>query len=304
MQLLEKLTQGPLLLDGSMSTPLEQAGADTNSDLWTAKALIDSPQLVYQVHMDYFKSGADLSITDTYQTNVPAFVRHGLSENDAKELIKKAVRLATQARDDYEKESGKHNFVAGGIGPYGAYLADGSEYRGDYDLSDEELKAFHRPRLEAIVEEGVDCLAVETQPQLKEVLAFLDLLKEVAPEVPAFISFSLKDKDHISDGTPLKDAVATVKDNPQVFSVGVNCMQPELTVPAVEAIKDVTDKAIIVYPNSGATYDPSIKQWTFKEGQPHIEDRVQSWIDAGATIVGGCCTIVPSDIKKMAEVLK
>lgn len=181
MKLLERLAQGPLVLDGSMSTPLEVAGAKTNSDLWTSQTLIDNPDLVYQVHLDYFKAGADLTITDTYQTNVDALVRHGLSEEEARNLIKRAVQLANQARDDYEKETGKHNYVAGSIGPYGAYLADGSEYRGDYDLTAIQLQNFHLPRLAAILATGVDCLALETQPKLTEVVAILALLKTPEP---------------------------------------------------------------------------------------------------------------------------
>ncbi|BAW86552.1 homocysteine S-methyltransferase [Limosilactobacillus fermentum] len=163
-----------------MSKPLEVAGAKTNSDLWAAQTLIDNPDLVYQVHLDYFKAGADLTITDTYQTNVDALVRHGLSEEEARDLIKRAVQLANQARDDYEKETGKHNYVAGSIGPYGAYLADGSEYRGDYDLTAIQLQNFHLPRLAAILATGVDCLALETQPKLTEVVAILALLINIS----------------------------------------------------------------------------------------------------------------------------
>ena len=249
-----------------MSTPLEVAGAKTNSDLWTAQTLIDNPDLVYQVHLDYFKAGADLTITDTYQTNVDALVRHGLSEEEARDLIKRAVQLANQARDDYEKETGKHNYVAGSIGPYGAYLADG--------------------------------------PKLTEVVAILALLKTLEPTMPVYVSFSLRDAEHLSDGTSLKEAVQVVTKDPQVFAVGVNCVGLDLVTPAIKAIKEVTDKPVIVYPNSGATYDPTVKQWRFEEGTPRFVNAIDDWITAGAAIIGGCCTTLPQDIAVVAEKLR
>ncbi|WP_123799330.1 homocysteine S-methyltransferase [Limosilactobacillus fermentum] len=304
MKLLERLAQGPLVLDGSMSTPLEVAGAKTNSDLWTSQTLIDNPDLVYQVHLDYFKAGADLTITDTYQTNADALVRHGLSEEEARNLIKRAVQLANQARDDYEKETGKHNYVAGSIGPYGAYLADGSEYRGDYDLTAIQLQNFHLPRLAAILATGVDCLALETQPKLTEVVAILALLKTLEPTMPVYVSFSLRDAEHLSDGTSLKEAVQVVTKDPQVFAVGVNCVGLDLVTPAIKAIKEVTDKPVIVYPNSGATYDPTVKQWRFEEGTPRFVNAIDDWITAGAAIIGGCCTTLPQDIAVVAEKLR
>ena len=273
MKLLERLAQGPLVLDGSMSTPLEVAGAKTNSDLWTAQTLIDNPDIVYQVHLDYFKAGANLTITDTYQTNVDALVRHGLSEEEARNLIKRAVQLANQARDDY-------------------------------DLTAIQLQNFHLPRLAAILATGVDCLALETQPKLTEAVAILALLKTLEPTMPVYVSFSLRDAEHLSDGTSLKEAVQVVTKDPQVFAVGVNCVGLDLVTPAIKAIKEVTDKPVIVYPNSGATYDPTVKQWRFEEGKPRFVDGIDDWITAGAAIIGGCCTTLPQDIAVVAEKLR
>ena len=132
----------PLVIDGSMSTSLERLGCDTDNALWTAAALIKQPELVYQVHYEYFVAGARLAITDTYQANLAALKKAGLTEKQARQVIEKAVELAKQARDDYETETGAYGYVAGSLGPYGAYLANGSEYRGDYELTSAEYQEF------------------------------------------------------------------------------------------------------------------------------------------------------------------
>ena len=151
---------------------------------------------------------------------------------------------------------------------------------------------------------GVDCLALETQPKLTEVVAILALLKTLDPTMPVYVSFSLRDAEHLSDGTSLKEAVQVVTKDPQVFAVGVNCVGLDLVTPAIKAIKGVTDKPVIVYPNSGATYDPTVKQWRFEEGTPRFVDAIDDWITAGAAIIGGCCTTLPQDIAVVAEKLR
>ena len=234
MDFTEFLTNHAVVLDGAMSTPLERLGADTNNDLWTAKALIDNEELVYEVHKMYFEAGADLIITDTYQANVQAFEKVGYSEKEARNLIKKAVKIAQKARDDYENRTGKHNYIAGTIGPYGAYLANGSEYRGDYELSAEEYQQFHLPRIEELVNAGVDILAIETQPKLDEVLAILELLKEKYLQQKVYVSYTLSDDDTISDGTPLPRAIHALEDYSQVIAVGINCVKLELVEPALK----------------------------------------------------------------------
>lgn len=293
------LQTGSLVLDGATSTPLEHYGLDTNNELWTAMALVKDPQKVYQVHLDYFNAGADLVITDTYQANVPAFVKAGFTEAQARQFIRHAVELANQARDDYETQTGKHNYVAGTIGPYGAYLADGSEYTGDYELTTAEYQAFHRPRLEEILAAGVDVVAVETQPKLTETQAVLDLVHQLAPSLPVYVSFSLHDAKHLADGTDLTTAIKAVSNNPQVVAVGFNCVALDLVEPAIQLIHATTDLPIIVYPNSGATYDPTTKTWSDPASGPTFKELIPTWHQAGASIIGGCCTTMPHDIENV-----
>lgn len=304
MDFTEFLTNNPVVLDGAMSTPLEKLGADTNNDLWTAKALIDNEELVYEVHKMYFEAGADLIITDTYQANIQAFEKVGYSEKEARNLIKKAVKIAQKARDDYENRTGKRNYIAGTIGPYGAYLANGSEYRGDYELSAEEYQQFHLPRIEELVNAGVDILAIETQPKLDEVLAILELLKEKYPQQKVYVSYTLSDDDTISDGTPLPRAIHALEDYSQVIAVGINCVKLELVEPALKNMKEITDKNLIVYPNSSAVYDPKSKTWSQPKTSATFEELIPNWYEAGARIIGGCCTTGPKEIKAVADFIK
>ncbi|ARU18557.1 homocysteine S-methyltransferase [Ligilactobacillus salivarius] len=304
MDFTEFLTNHTVVLDGAMSTPLERLGADTNNDLWTAKALIDNEELVYEVHKMYFEAGADLIITDTYQANVQAFEKVGYSEKEARNLIKKAVKIAQKARDDYENKTGKHNYIAGTIGPYGAYLANGSEYRGDYELSTKEYQQFHLPRIEELATTGVDILAIETQPKLDEVLAILELLKEKYPQQKVYVSYTLSDDDTISDGTPLPRAIHALEDYLQVIAVGINCVKLELVEPALKNMKEITDKHLIVYPNSSAVYDPKSKTWSQPKTSATFEELIPNWYEAGARIIGGCCTTGPKEIKTVADFIK
>lgn len=294
----------PLLIDGAMSTALEQLGADTNNSLWTASVLANQPALVKKVHQEYFKAGARLTITDTYQANVPAFIKNGYSKQEAHSLIQQAVTLAKEARDEYQQETGIYNYVAGALGPYGAYLANGSEYTGDYHLSTIEYQQFHRPRLTDILTVGVDVIAIETQPRLDEVLAELDLVKELALDTLCYVSFSLKDSTHLPDGTPLAVAARTVAKYPNVFAVGVNCIPLEEVTAAIETIHQVTDKPVIAYPNSSATYNPATKTWSYPRGRRDLVDYLPQWLAAGLTIVGGCCTTTPQDIAALHEYLE
>ena len=304
MDFTEFLTNHTVVLDGAMSTPLERLGADTNNDLWTAKALIDNEELVYEVHKMYFEAGADLIITDTYQANVQAFEKVGYSEKEARNLIKKAVKIAQKARDDYENRTGKHNYIAGTIGPYGAYLANGSEYRGDYELSTKEYQQFHLPRIEELATTGVDILAIETQPKLDEVLAILELLKEKYPQQKVYVSYTLSDDDTISDGTPLPRAIHALEDYSQVIAVGINCVKLELVEPALKNMREITDKHLIVYPNSSAVYDPKSKTWSQPKTSATFEELIPNWYEAGARIIGGCCTTGPKEIKAVADFIK
>ena len=230
-----------VLLDGAMATELEARGCDLADSLWSAKVLLENPQLIRDVHLDYFRAGAQVAITASYQATPAGFAARGLDEAQSRALIGKSVELARKAREAYLAENPQAGtlLVAGSVGPYGAFLADGSEYRGDYQRSAAEFQAFHRPRVEALLDAGADLLACETLPSFAEIQALAALLQEY-PRARAWYSFTLRDAEHLSDGTPLREVMAALADNPQVVAVGINCIALENTPAALAHLHSLT----------------------------------------------------------------
>ena len=300
MNLVNQARNFGLILDGAMSTALEKQGVNTNNDLWTAVALENDLDKVYKVHMNYFKSGAQMTITNTYQANVQAFKKHGYSDEHTKKLITDAVQIAKKARDDYQTQTGKHNWVAASVGPYGAYLSDGDEFRGDYSLTPKEYLAFHLPRLKILLENKPDCLAIETQPKLDEVIAILDWLKEYANQIPVYVTFTLHDTTKISDGTPLKKVMQKLNEYEQVFAVGANCFKPFLATTAIDRMRMFTQKTIIVYPNLGGVYDEFERNWIPFNADLDFTKLSKEWYKHGAHIIGGCCSTGTKQIQQIA----
>lgn len=296
----EKFTENIHVLDGSMAAALKEQGIDSTGELWTAQALSDNTEAVYDAHYSYLAAGAQMILTDTYQANLQAFEKAGHSKQQAENLVGMAVLVAQKARDDYEEQTGKHALVAASIGPYGAYLADGSEYRGDYLLNDAQYLNFHLPRLTAVLAQAPDCLALETQPKLSEPLALLRWLEKNVPQMPVYVSFTLRDEMTLSDGTELKRAVAAISKFEQVFAIGVNCIVPELVSGALKVMRQATTKKLIVYPNLGAQYDPETKTWAKSEQQLDFTQLTEKWYQAGASIIGGCCMTTSPQISQIA----
>ncbi|USS86998.1 homocysteine S-methyltransferase [Fructilactobacillus cliffordii] len=290
----------PVVLDGAMGTELEKRGVKTNDALWSANAPLTDPDAIYDVHASYFRAGAEIAITDTYQANVAAFAKVGIEKEAALDLIRLGVRLAQQARDNVKPDG----LVAGCVGPYGAYLADGSEYTGDYQLSPDEYEAFHTEKIQTLMDAGVDLLSVDTIPSFAEVQALTTILAQQSNLVPTWISLSIKDPYHLSDGTPL-DVVAGWLDHSQAASgIGINCTSFANVLPALKLMRQVTQKPLVVYPNPGDIYDPATKTWTAVEHPQTFADVVPDWLAASANIIGGCCRTTPADIEQIAKLLK
>jgi homocysteine S-methyltransferase len=294
-----------LVMDGALATELERRGCDLKNELWSAKILLEQPEMIKQVHLDYFKAGADCAISASYQATIEGFTRRGLSEKEAVALIQKSVKLAFEARDAFwANESNRMGrpkpFVAASVGPYGAFLADGSEYRGEYGLTEKELMDFHRPRMKALIESGADILACETIPSLMEARAITKLLKEFTNST-AWISFTARDEKHISEGQVFADCIKELECHPQIAAIGVNCTSPNYVVSLIHEAKKATEKPILVYPNSGETYDARKNDWN---GDPVLDsfgEQAREWFDAGARLIGGCCRTTPDDIRVIAS---
>ena len=293
-----------MVLDGALATELESHGCDLNDSLWSAKVLMENPELIKEVHSDYFKAGADCAITASYQATIEGYAERGLNKDAAIELMKKSVQLAVEARDEFwDVTANRLNrpmpLVAASIGPYGAFLADGSEYRGEYGLSEDELVDFHRERMKALIEAGADILACETIPCLIEAKAIVRLLKEF-PGVYAWISFSAKDGLHISSGESIAACTEWLNEHEQVAAVGVNCTPPSYISTLIKALSGHTKKPIIIYPNSGDVYNPTDKTWEKSTSKEHERSFLQ-WYEDGARLIGGCCRTTPEDIKEISS---
>ncbi|MGC1522455.1 MAG: homocysteine S-methyltransferase [Steroidobacteraceae bacterium] len=301
------LAQRPLMiLDGALATELECRGADLKDPLWSAKCLIERPELIRAVHLDYFRAGADLATTATYQATFEGFARRGMDAPAAARLMREAVSLALSARDEFwaveaNRTDRLRPLVAASIGPYGAMLADGSEYRGRYALDDGALADFHRPRLGALANAGADLLACETIPSSREARVLATLLGEF-PHACAWISFSCKDGEHNNEGENIGACVAELRRFPQVVAVGVNCTAPQYITPLLRQMRARTDRPLLVYPNSGELYDASSKQWSAGGGAPRsLGYAAREWQREGARLIGGCCRTSPSDTRGMKQ---
>lgn len=302
----EVLEKYPLVvLDGAFATELEGRGFDIRDELWSAKALHERPDLVKAVHLDYLRAGADVVESASYQATIEGFLRKGLSKERAVELIKLSVSLAREARDEFIREAPEaltHRpkpLVAASVGPYGAFLADGSEYRGNYGIGEEELSDFHEERLKLLAEEEPDIMAVETLPCLVEAKAVVKAVRRAGIHIPLWISFSCKDADFISDGTPIGECAAQLEGAPEVVALGLNCTAPQHVSSLIGKIRENSKKHIVVYPNSGETYDAVTKTW--QGASARFVDMAAQWYQAGARLIGGCCRTTPDDIRAIAD---
>lgn len=294
-----------MIIDGALASELQRRGCDLNDSLWSAKVLIEQPELIQQVHYDYFKAGADCAITASYQATPMGFAQKGIELEESIKLIKTSVKLAQQAKMQYlnDIKEDKALLIAGSVGPYGAYLANGSEYTGDYQLSESEFIAFHKDRVTALIDAGVDILACETMPSFLEIKALVKLIQQF-PMVNCWFSLTLKDQQHISDGTPLTEVIEYLNSIEQIVSVGINCIALEKVTPALEVLSKLTSKPLIVYPNSGEQYDPTTKQW--HKNHHHnctFANQLDTWIKLGAKLIGGCCQTTPEDIVEIHQLL-
>ena len=301
--LIDKL--GLVVDDGSMPTELEALGCDLNDALWSARVLMDEPNLIKQVHREYFEAGADIGMSASYQATIPGFMKRGRTLDEAEALIKSSVTLLLEARDEWwsaSRTGREYPLAAAAVGPYGAYLADGSEYRGNYELSAGELAEFHRRRMELLKEAGADCFAIETIPSLAEARVLAGLADEL--DLDCWVTFSCRNGFENCEGTPVADCAREMTKFKSVCAVGVNCTAPVYIENLIKEIRAVCRLPMIVYPNSGEEYDPATKTWHgAKDGLSHA-DYVRKWIAAGARVIGGCCRTRPADVREIYEIVK
>ncbi|KAJ6351270.1 hypothetical protein OIU78_007231 [Salix suchowensis] len=278
--------------------------------------------LIRQVHLDYLHAGASIIITASYQATIQGFVAKGLSEEEAELLLRRSVEIACEAREIYFEKCTEGSFdyiesgnisrrpvlVAASIGSYGAYLADGSEYSGKYGdaVTLKTLKDFHRRRLQILAKSGADLIAFETIPNKLEAKAYAELLEEEETNIPAWFSFNSKDGINVVSGDSILECASIADSCKRAVAVGINCTPPRFIHGLVLAIQKATSKPIVIYPNSGETYNAGLKQWTKSSGAAVDEDFVSyigKWREAGASLFGGCCRTTPNTIRAISRVL-
>ncbi|MCI0684314.1 MAG: homocysteine S-methyltransferase, partial [Gemmataceae bacterium] len=264
--------------------------------------------LIRQVHLDYFRAGADVGASSSYQASFPGFARRGIDAKQAAELLRLSVRLVQEARAQFWDEPANRDgrcrpLVAASIGCYGAALHDGSEYRGNYGLSVRELIDWHRPRLEVLAASGADLLACETIPSLVEAEALVRLLEEFR-EVPAWISFSCQDGEHLCEGAPFLDAVGLAQSAANVVAVGVNCTPPRFVEELLASVHGETSIPLLAYPNSGERWNAAEQRWEPGAGCLGWGEAARRWRAAGARLIGGCCRTTPETIGEIASALR
>jgi homocysteine S-methyltransferase len=292
------------VLDGGLASELEARGADLSDRLWSARLLADDPELIRQVHLDHLAAGADIVISASYQASFEGFADRGIERSRAADLMRRSVDLARSAAVEHrERHPDGVTVVAASVGPYGAMLADGSEYVGGYGLTVGQLRDFHGPRLEVLLAAEPDLLAVETIPAIEEAEAIVALLDELT-DARAWISFSCRDGRLISDGTPFAEAIRLVGSSDRVVAVGINCTPARYVTDLLAGAAGLRTP-LIVYPNEGAVWDATTRRWTLgPDARPDFGSLAIGWREAGATIIGGCCGTKPSDIEAIARSLR
>jgi homocysteine S-methyltransferase len=290
------------VLDGGMATELERRGADISGPLWSARILHASPQTIAEVHRAYLEAGADCISTASYQVSAQSYKDGGYSPEEARQALRQSVRLADEARVRYEHETGRRVLVAASLGPYGAALHNGAEYHGRYDIGFDALVEFHAERLKVLGETSADLIAFETIPSLEEARAILAAL-HLYRDLGAWLSFTCRDGRHVAHGELLADCGAMLEGEPQVVAVGINCTAPRLVADLLGELRRATSKALIVYPNSGETWDAACRCWRGESDACEFGALAKRWRQAGAQAVGGCCRTGPDHVRAVRAAL-
>ncbi len=294
-----------VLLDGGLATEFERRGFDLRHRLWSAHLLKADLATVKDVHLSYLSAGADVIATASYQASHAGCLAEGMTHEETDELLRRSVQVALEARREFmiQHPDAARPLVAASIGPYGAYLANGDEYTGAYDLSDQALRQFHERRWQVLASSKADLLACETIPNGREVQALIALVRRTSPK-PVMISLSCRDARHISDGTPVREVAAWVNAVPEIVALGVNCVAPSLVSSLIEELAvGAPDKYLAVYPNSGEYYDGATRTWQGERDAADFAQMATSWRAKGAKLIGGCCRTTPDHIRQLKSVL-
>ena len=281
-----------ITIDGGLSTELERLGAEFDGPLWTGRTLLENPDLIAQAHRNFVDAGAKVVITSSYQISRAGFAEIGLASEQADEALRNSVAVARAA------VKGTDARVAASVGPYGAILHDGSEYRGNYGVSKSELVQFHSCRIAVLESAEPDILLAETIPDLTEAQALAEAFS--GTKLPVWVSFTVESADKLWSGDSVADAILAVSQIPTLESVGFNCVNPDLITDLVKLAKSLVDTPISVYPNKGGEWDSETGVWSYQHGK-NLTEYWPSWRHLGIRHVGGCCGLNANDIRELSQ---
>jgi len=294
-----------MVLDGALATELEKRGLDLNSSLWSASIISGSPESIRDVHLDYLNCGADIITTASYQASMKGLCEFGYERDEARSIIRRSVEIAREALEIYNEmtmNEERPRLIAGSAGPFGAYLADGSEYSGSYSMENSDYAGFHRERIEILCEEGVDLLAFETFPRIDEAFSVYEMMMKDFPLMPFWISFTTPDGEKTGAGHVLSEFVSAVEISENFLGPGINCSHPCHVEKFLKTLSVTYDGKYIVYPNSGEGFDIENRNWTGTGDLKVFEDSILKWYRMGAHIIGGCCRTGPDTISLISRI--
>jgi S-methylmethionine-dependent homocysteine/selenocysteine methylase len=279
-----------VILDGAMGTELGNRGADIGVPLWSARALMTSPEIVLQIHRDYCAAGADIITTNTFRTTGRTFRRARISDRSL-ELTGKAAQLARQASME---ETGRSVLVAGSIAP----LEDC--YHPDLVPDDRSLRVEHAEQAYRLAAAGVDFLLCETMGTIREAFAACEEARRTGLEVA--VSLLCKPDGLLYGGETLDEAV-TVLEPLGIDAILLNCIPARSIDPMIEHLRELTDLPFGAYGNVGTAGGEREKELVCDVEPEEYAALAQRWVRTGAAVVGGCCGTGPEHIRILSALL-
>jgi len=285
------------VIDGGLSTALELLGADISGSLWTAQTVIDDPVLLERAHRSFVEAGADIIATASYQCGTKQFESIGLSAKEARDALASTTTIARRAVE------GTSVAVAASVGPFGASLANGSEYNGRYGVEWQQVEDYHREKLAILVDSGADLIAIETIPLADEALLIAEILEELGAP-PAWFSFGFADETQTYGLDAVEKVVLSIAGYADLVAIGLNCTHPRYVDSLLASMSElVSGIPLIVYPNHGREWDAVARCWIGDSMSISAVETVTRWVDLGARFIGGCCGIGPEDIAHLGNLV-
>ena len=293
------------MLDGGLATQLEAQGADLSDRLWSARLLVEEPEAIVDAHLAFYRAGAQVATTATYQATFEGFAARGLDHEAAADLLRRSVDLAERAPVQRARRRGSPSplFVAASVGPYGAMLADGSEYRGRYGRSVAELRDFHRERFRVLAATGADVLAVETIPEIEEARAVAGLLGELPGHRGLDQLLLWRRRPPARRGTRRgggRRRSATRRAWWRSASTAPPRSTSRRSSPGSGPCRRCPSPSTPTAARAGTR-----RRGAGRGPRPERvdADAAARWRAAGATLIGGCCRVSPSQVGAMGQAL-